>query len=190
MCVGYNGVIPNFHSQKSGTKERNIVIKNPLLLLLECFSTQKHIVLRLNSYKEWKSTLLHLESTKEKPSKISNIIHLELVNLKCVTYTQPIFKYNSFDTISLHFTEKNWYERIWTVLWITLRIILFLGLLYIFICSLSFLSSAFRLLGGAAAGTCMGRGAGKARFNVATLTYATVTCTVYVLLYNLQTKSI
>ena len=34
------------------------------------------------------------------------------------------------------------------------------------------------------------RGAGKARFNVATPTYATVTCTAYVLLYNLQTKSI
>ena len=33
------------------------------------------------------------------------------------------------------------------------------------------------------------RGAGKARFNVATLTYETVTCTAYVLLYNLQTKS-
>ena len=35
-----------------------------------------------------------------------------------------------------------------------------------------------------------GGGGGKARFNVATPTYATVTCTAYVLLYNLQTKSI
>ena len=34
------------------------------------------------------------------------------------------------------------------------------------------------------------RGAGKARFNVATPTYATVTCTAYVLPYNFQTKSI
>ena len=34
------------------------------------------------------------------------------------------------------------------------------------------------------------RGAGKARFNVATPTNATVTCTAYVLPYNLQTKSI
>ena len=34
------------------------------------------------------------------------------------------------------------------------------------------------------------QGGGKARFNVATPTYATVTCTAYVLLYNLQTKSI
>ena len=34
------------------------------------------------------------------------------------------------------------------------------------------------------------RGAGKAKFNVATPTYATVTCRAYVLLYNLQTKSI
>ena len=33
------------------------------------------------------------------------------------------------------------------------------------------------------------RGAGKASFNVATPTYATVTCTAYVLLYNLQTKN-
>ena len=33
-------------------------------------------------------------------------------------------------------------------------------------------------------------GAGKARFNVATPTYATVTCTAYVLPYNFQTKSI
>ena len=34
------------------------------------------------------------------------------------------------------------------------------------------------------------RGAGKARFNVATPTNATVTRTAYVLPYNLQTKSI
>ena len=33
------------------SKEWNIVIKNPLLLLLECFSTQKHIVLRLTPTK-------------------------------------------------------------------------------------------------------------------------------------------
>ena len=33
-------------------------------------------------------------------------------------------------------------------------------------------------------------GGGKARFNVATPTNATVTCTAYVLPYNLQTKSI
>ena len=34
------------------------------------------------------------------------------------------------------------------------------------------------------------RGAGKARFNVATSTNATVTCTAYIIPYNLQTKSI
>ena len=33
-------------------------------------------------------------------------------------------------------------------------------------------------------------GGGKARFNVATPTNATVTCTAYVLPYNFQTKSI
>ena len=32
-------------------KEWNIVIKNPFSLLLECFSTQKHIVLRLTPIK-------------------------------------------------------------------------------------------------------------------------------------------
>ena len=37
---------------------------------------------------------------------------------------------------------------------------------------------------------CRCRGAGKARFNVATPTNATVTCTAYVLPYNFQTKSI
>lgn len=36
--------------------------------------------------------------------------------------------------------------------WILIRIVLLLALLYMFICSLSFLSSAFRLLGGKAAG--------------------------------------
>ena len=36
----------------------------------------------------------------------------------------------------------------------------------------------------------MRRGAGKARFNVATPTNATVTCTAYALPYNFQTKSI
>ena len=35
-----------------------------------------------------------------------------------------------------------------------------------------------------------GGGGGKARFNVATPTYATGTCTAHVLLYNVQTKSI
>ena len=35
-----------------------------------------------------------------------------------------------------------------------------------------------------------GGGGGKARFNVATPTNATVTCTAYVLPYNFQTKSI
>ena len=39
-------------------------------------------------------------------------------------------------------------------------------------------------------GVAKGRGAGKARFNVATPTNATVRCTAYILPYNLQTKSI
>ena len=45
-------------------------------------------------------------------------------------------------------------------------------------------------LGGALVVSRRFRGAGKARFNVATPTNATVTCTAYVLPYNLQTKSI
>ena len=38
--------------------------------------------------------------------------------------------------------------------------------------------------------TAGGGGGGKARFNVATPTNATVTCTAYKLPYNLQTESI
>ncbi|KAK3104471.1 hypothetical protein FSP39_002717, partial [Pinctada imbricata] len=54
-------------------------------------------------------------------------------------------------------TETPWNEltgsgKLKRVLWILARLVLFLGFLYIFICSLDFLSSAFRLLGGRAAG--------------------------------------
>ena len=51
--------VENFHPKLSVkvkfslSKEWNIVIKNPLLLLLKCFSTQKHIVLRLTPTKSW-----------------------------------------------------------------------------------------------------------------------------------------
>ena len=48
----------------------------------------------------------------------------------------------------------------------------------------------FRKREGNSIGIILYRGAGKARFNVATPTNATVTCTAYVLPYNLQTKSI
>ncbi|XP_072040134.1 sodium-dependent phosphate transport protein 2C-like [Amphiura filiformis] len=51
--------------------------------------------------------------------------------------------------------DKTCKEKIWTVLWIFIRVCFFLGLLYIFVCSLDFLSSAFRLLGGAAAGNVL-----------------------------------
>ncbi|XP_060069023.1 sodium-dependent phosphate transport protein 2B-like [Ylistrum balloti] len=50
------------------------------------------------------------------------------------------------------FKEMNGNEKVVFVLWVILRIILFLGFLYLFVCSLDFLSSAFRLLGGHAAG--------------------------------------
>lgn len=50
------------------------------------------------------------------------------------------------------FTELDTIGKIKRVTWLTARIVLFLCLLYMFICSLSFLSSAFRLLGGKAAG--------------------------------------
>ncbi|XP_060069065.1 sodium-dependent phosphate transport protein 2B-like [Ylistrum balloti] len=43
-------------------------------------------------------------------------------------------------------------EKFRFVFWVILRILLFVGFLYLFICSLDFLSSAFRLLGGKAAG--------------------------------------
>ncbi|XP_041364226.1 sodium-dependent phosphate transport protein 2B-like [Gigantopelta aegis] len=41
------------------------------------------------------------------------------------------------------------------VLWVVVRVMLVLGFLYMFICSLDFLSSAFRLLGGKAAGKAL-----------------------------------
>ncbi|XP_069116619.1 sodium-dependent phosphate transport protein 2B-like [Argopecten irradians] len=50
------------------------------------------------------------------------------------------------------FKEMTSGERVVFILWVILRITLFLGFLYLFICSLDFLSSAFRLLGGKAAG--------------------------------------
>ena len=47
--------------------------------------------------------------------------------------------------------------RVKRVALVTLKIILLLGLLYLFICSLDFLSSAFRLLGGKTAGEVFSR---------------------------------
>ncbi|PIK32898.1 hypothetical protein BSL78_30290, partial [Apostichopus japonicus] len=48
--------------------------------------------------------------------------------------------------------ELSWTERTLRLIWVIVRIILFLGFLYLFVCALSFLSSAFRLVGGIAAG--------------------------------------
>ncbi|XP_033734880.1 sodium-dependent phosphate transport protein 2B-like [Pecten maximus] len=50
------------------------------------------------------------------------------------------------------FKEMTGSEKVVFVLWVLLRVTLFLAFLYLFICSLDFLSSAFRLLGGKAAG--------------------------------------
>ncbi|XP_072023070.1 sodium-dependent phosphate transport protein 2B-like [Amphiura filiformis] len=58
----------------------------------------------------------------------------------------------NFQTDETLWKDKSTQEKILTVLWVFIRICLFLGFLYVFICSLDFLSSAFRLLGGKAAG--------------------------------------
>ncbi|KAK3087037.1 hypothetical protein FSP39_000749 [Pinctada imbricata] len=66
-------------------------------------------------------------------------------------------EYDPWDLPELKITETPWDElttggKFKRVIWTTFRVILFLGFLYLFICSLDFLSSAFRLLGGRAAG--------------------------------------
>ncbi|XP_013398891.1 sodium-dependent phosphate transport protein 2B [Lingula anatina] len=48
--------------------------------------------------------------------------------------------------------ELTGWGKVGRVTWIIVRVILLIGLLYMFICSLDFLSSAFRLLGGKSAG--------------------------------------
>ncbi|XP_069116618.1 sodium-dependent phosphate transport protein 2B-like [Argopecten irradians] len=53
---------------------------------------------------------------------------------------------------STPFNEMTGNQKVVYILWVLLRFTLFLGFLYLFICSLDFLSSAFRLLGGKAAG--------------------------------------
>jgi sodium-dependent phosphate cotransporter len=50
------------------------------------------------------------------------------------------------------FTELDTAGKFKRVVWTFTKLVLLLFLLYMFICSLSFLSSAFRLLGGKAAG--------------------------------------
>jgi sodium-dependent phosphate cotransporter len=52
----------------------------------------------------------------------------------------------------LSYVELDTQGRVLRVLGAIVKIALLLGLLYLFICSLSFLSSAFRLLGGKQAG--------------------------------------
>lgn len=54
-------------------------------------------------------------------------------------------------------TETPWNElsgrgKLWRVLWTIIRILLFIAFLYFFICSLTFLSDGFKLLGGKTAG--------------------------------------
>ena len=48
--------------------------------------------------------------------------------------------------------EKTTKGKVLKVLWLILKLIIVLASLYFFICSLSFLSSAFQLLGGKSAG--------------------------------------
>jgi len=58
-------------------------------------------------------------------------------------------------TYALFFLELDTSGKVQRVAVTFLKIVLLLGLLYMFICSLSFLSSAFRLLGGKTAGNCV-----------------------------------
>lgn len=68
-----------------------------------------------------------------------------------------LYFYNEFSRFSLLFifggpTELDGCGKVKRVALAVFKVSLLLGLLYLFICSLDFLSSAFRLLGGKAAG--------------------------------------
>ena len=75
------------------------------------------------------------------------------------------------------FAEMTCSEKLVDVAFIIVRLALLLGLLYFFICSLSFLSDAFRLLGG------------KKRFIVSfiwRLCLCFVSCILFLMIYNLE----
>ena len=62
-----------------------------------------------------------------------------------------LYKLGTLDLKLLSFslvTEKNWKERIYTVLYVTAKIVLVTGVFYIFICSLDLLADSFKLIGG------------------------------------------
>jgi sodium-dependent phosphate cotransporter len=66
--------------------------------------------------------------------------------------------YDPWDIIEQQDTGKKWSEltvpwKIWRVVWITVRLCLILGLLYVFVCSLDVLQDAFQLLSGRTAGS-------------------------------------
>lgn len=63
----------------------------------------------------------------------------------CVFFLDLLFLY----------TELSYSRRTLKLLWVIARIIIFLGFLYLFVCALSFLSSAFRLVGGIQAGKAL-----------------------------------
>ena len=64
---------------------------------------------------------------------------------KCNTTSRDIFRIHALFFLS---TDRSICGKIFVIIVILVKIALVLGFLYIFVCSLDFLSSAFRLLGG------------------------------------------
>ena len=82
---------------------------------------------------------------------IFNSIRRVAKNGVCITFASP---------------DKTIGEKMKAVLEVTLKIAIVLGLLYLFICSLDFLSNAFRLLGGTCNFTiALDKSIGKLGFN-------------------------
>ena len=63
-------------------------------------------------------------------------------------------KFHSFVTVpALSLLDMDTKQRVLTVLFLVLRVLALLSLLYLFVCSLDVMSSAFRLVGGKLTGT-------------------------------------
>ena len=60
----------------------------------------------------------------------------------------PFAAVEDFKPVGQPWSELDTAGRVKRALWTSVKIILLIGMLYLFICSLSFLTSAFRLLGG------------------------------------------
>ena len=66
---------------------------------------------------------------------------------------QRIGIYSSLtEFLTASFSEQTTTEKVLTILWVFVRICIVILSLYLFVCSLSFLSAAFQILGGKSAG--------------------------------------